>query len=658
MGELCTYDESNWRDFPFSYTYSNGSSAKTGYVVDGVCVFDGACCCDLNPKVEQESQVWYIPLICFVVFMILFKRLRAYFRPAGSENGAQMETQRPFQFMMQGKPRWYGIALVIVVFIGIMATVTESVIMPASIQDRLSPSERAAQLAMSSFLTPIKEIFSFIEDTMSVEVGYALSARDFSKLNTLLNISVLGGVVLGLLAFCVMLALAFIDVVAEFLLNPSSASNHQLIDAGCSLIPNSSDLLESARTYWLITTAAWIPSFAGSAFQGFFVGTGQLLQYYIPLIALGAVPVVVWFSLLGARSDGDTDLEPLEILGVAYGVADWANFLYFFGILAASSGLRREYRLRPLLCGSWGGDAGGGGEQGAGTGGGGGLSSIFRGDTFRTLVRHGLDLLLVDLAVQLSITVTIYVAADRSFSNAYKIAAVQAAYWTFGPAYIVGTSLMIKTLGSRMIAQGSHRSFIGLFVFFVGLCIALGIGAFVTAFVKREVVAYDFGQSACIYASKRECAGLYGDIFKKDDSLAQVFEAFGPTVFLQMLFYGMRAGLAICYDFDYLAKVACTTFVVVYVPTILVVRYAIDTATGYYVAMYLPHFVMIVVFGRRMWRHITALLNGEPGPWTEQMNRMNGPPNDLDAALLDGKDADDVQGDRKGSVNIAMDEGI
>ena len=48
--------------------------------------------------------------------------------------------------------------------------------MKKSIQTTLSPTDRAAQMAMDAVLTPFEKVFAFLEDTMTIKVGYALAA--------------------------------------------------------------------------------------------------------------------------------------------------------------------------------------------------------------------------------------------------------------------------------------------------------------------------------------------------------------------------------------------------------------------------------------------------------------------------------------------------
>ena len=88
-----------------------------------------------------------------------------------------------------------------------------------------------------------RQVFAFLEDAMVVRVGYALASGRLHELNVLLHVSVFGGLACGLAAFCLAAALAYNDVSAGALLNPSASHNAALIASGCSLIPTTSQLL-------------------------------------------------------------------------------------------------------------------------------------------------------------------------------------------------------------------------------------------------------------------------------------------------------------------------------------------------------------------------------------------------------------------------------
>jgi hypothetical protein len=145
--------------------------------------------------------------------------------------------------------------LIIVTFLfftAIFVSVIEMTIMPKSIQQRLSPVDRAAQLAMDAFLTPVSEVFAFLE-AMLVMVIYAIASKRFKDLNILLHVGIVGGFLGGVVAFALMLLTASDTSMATFVLNPSSSTNRALVEARCSLVPTSSALLSHARVYWLLS---------------------------------------------------------------------------------------------------------------------------------------------------------------------------------------------------------------------------------------------------------------------------------------------------------------------------------------------------------------------------------------------------------------------
>ena len=196
--------------FPFEYLYPNGSVVQNGTLVDvagyssPVCVYDtdGACdnayggggsCCQTTTQLNKsEGSITYLILAFFfvpyVVGMVFMKRvlglkpfgfLRQQKQPQQQGGGSPLT---PLQITLR--------ALGVLMFAGVIAaTVLEATIMPMSIQQNLAPPDRASQLAMGAFLTPVGEIFAFLEDAMVVRVGYALAAGRTRELNLLLHIS-------------------------------------------------------------------------------------------------------------------------------------------------------------------------------------------------------------------------------------------------------------------------------------------------------------------------------------------------------------------------------------------------------------------------------------------------------------------------------------
>ncbi len=663
----CTYDPLNPIQSPYKFFHPNGSIVTNGYLmnVDGyndpICIFETkACeddsfknaCCESSHSLKAAAQVWLYSLIAFgVPYIILQVCIKRMARSSMNKNSTTITPQRGniWSAMMKNMSPCAKYMFVFIFFASITAMVFESIIMPKSIQQTLSPTDRASQTAMDSFLTPVEEIFAFIEDTMTVKVGYAIASMRYNDLNILLNISVIGGAICGGIAFILMALIALNDDIAGYILNPSEKSNQMLINNGCTLIPSTNDLLQNAKVYWLLNSMTWIPSFMSKGLAGFFIGILELFPYLFPGIISAVVPISLWFGLLN-----NTDIYPLTILGISSCASTWVICLTYFTYLGIYKNLRKKYKLK-CLCNEIVGNLFCGccrkNDEEDTTRNDDNFIDSTSSNTFinnndesnnntdkvddaisssmdirkiiRECIYEGFQLMLVDIAIQLSASITTYVAASEHFEIAFKIAAPQAAYWSFGPQYLMGSMFIFKMMGSTLIASGQHSMFLGLMFFISILTISLMIGAVLAAYATDIYTAYDFGSSACIYATKQECAISYASIFAGKDSLQSVFDAFGWVVGFNLIFVLLRGSLMICHDFDFLAKAAISSFFVVYLPAIFLARFYIQTSVSYYIAMYIPHFALIIVFGWRMYRHVQCLRNGSDGPWTIHTRKMS-----------------------------------
>ena len=138
-------------------------------------------------------------------------------------------------------------------------------------QHQLKVPERNAMMAASAFLTPLQEVFQFLEDAISVQIGYAVGANDMHRLGTVVSLGVLGGFILGCLAASVTTALTFWPAAMRMLLAPG---HHEV---GCSLIPSAAAVVQRARGYWLLHSWGWPFAFASMALAGFLLGSREYL---------------------------------------------------------------------------------------------------------------------------------------------------------------------------------------------------------------------------------------------------------------------------------------------------------------------------------------------------------------------------------------------
>ena len=273
------------------------------------------------------------------------------------------------------------------------------------------------------------------------KVGYAIASKRYDELNILLNVSILGGLLSAAIAFLAMLGITFNDSIAGRVLNPSESSNQALIDNGCTFIPSTNELLRNAKIYWILSTVTWIPSFMSKGLAGFFVGIVELFPYMFPGIINAIVPISLWFWLLN-----NTDIYPLTILAIVGSASTWIVAITYFLYLGLHKNIRAKYKLRclchkmlPSCFACFQKNKNHVGDTSSTTDGASSTPSLIRKLVIECIT-EGFQLMLVDIAVQLSATITTYLAASEHFEIAFKVVAPQAAYWskfhaTFYPSF-------------------------------------------------------------------------------------------------------------------------------------------------------------------------------------------------------------------------------
>jgi hypothetical protein len=192
----CTFDPST---FPYSY-----GNATHGILINvnlpnnqpsqQMCLFNNTQCVGKVEKCCSETEMvsdaltfsWLPPLVAFFVAYIAIKLYfgKHFVKKFGvtgamgwavlhdSSNKDDTANTGNTEEWKKTKYLKYFVYLAMVCagllyMASITALIFEAIIMPKSIQETLSPSDRSAQLAMQSFLTPVEEIFSFLEDTMT-----------------------------------------------------------------------------------------------------------------------------------------------------------------------------------------------------------------------------------------------------------------------------------------------------------------------------------------------------------------------------------------------------------------------------------------------------------------------------------------------------------
>jgi len=153
------------------------------YNTSGFCLTSSSCCKETSFVDHATANQWVPPLLTFFIgyslglFFLRFSGIRQRWGVTGPLGLGALHSKKDYQQMetQGGGKNKTKLQILFIVIVGLLyicsifALVAEAVIMPASIQESLPPADRSSQLAMQSFLAPIEEIFSFIEDTMYVK---------------------------------------------------------------------------------------------------------------------------------------------------------------------------------------------------------------------------------------------------------------------------------------------------------------------------------------------------------------------------------------------------------------------------------------------------------------------------------------------------------
>ncbi len=77
----------------------------------------------------------------------------------------------------------------------------------------------------------------------------------------------------------------------------------------------------------------------------------------------------------------------------------------------------------------------------------------------QNLLLEGLKIMAMDVSIQFTMTLGVYLSLVTDGAEGYQIASMQSAIPTYGIAYAIGIGLMLKIIGSQLIASKKYRAF-------------------------------------------------------------------------------------------------------------------------------------------------------------------------------------------------------
>jgi Na+-driven multidrug efflux pump len=248
-----------------------------------------------------------------------------------------------------------------------------------------------------------------------------------------------------------------------------------------------------------------------------------------------------------------------------------------------------------------------------------------------------------DVTLQLMGSITVYVAAFESLPTLYQLSAAGAALPQY-TAYASGVSFMCKIVGSGLIGHGSYDRFRKFMNGMFGVALLLGLVAFVAIYPFRTAISATYAIQSCGFAYSQNCLGVYRNLFGHE-GIDITFEIFTFSACFTCITAVARAGLYACQDFAFMAKASVVAFVLVFLPTLLIARFAFESAAALYLAANLPGWFLTVVFLLRLQYNTRKMIRDERGPWS--------PRAEVVASLNQSLDPSRAEHSRVGSSRIS-----
>ncbi|CAE7750741.1 unnamed protein product, partial [Symbiodinium pilosum] len=286
------------RLFVYYETLANGSHPIASASLDnasGLCFYPTLSCaqqpCCLvdgwvhDAESHSTAYVNYGSMTVYILFTVWLQRWL-------KKNEADAESQAiPIPDAPSGVPEHLNL---LGVYLGVIATVIVGIAMAESTQLALPVPERNSMLAATAFLTPVKDIFQFLEDTTTVKITHAMGVGDISGVRSIFKMGVLGGLACGVVGAALMTLLAYWPTAIEVLLAPGS-SQAQRENPGCHLLPSATEVVATARGLWLLTSWSWPFQFVAMVLTGLLMGAREFALFGLANILCQMTLAGTWF---------------------------------------------------------------------------------------------------------------------------------------------------------------------------------------------------------------------------------------------------------------------------------------------------------------------------------------------------------------------------
>jgi len=189
--------------------------------------------------------------------------------------------------------------------------------------------------------------------------------------------------------------------------------------------------------------------------------------------------------------------------------------------------------------------------------------------------------------------------------------------------------VVFKIIGPQLLAAKKFHTF-KIFARLTQLASFLLIPLIIGSVIPfRSELAYNYGENACSYAKNEQCVPFFTKVFGPnstggDYTLPFTFDVFPVGACVEAVFFVFRAMMLSTVDLDYMLW-STVAAVVVYIPVISVASLAQPFgghAISFFVAMYIPQFVLIVLFAIRFEMLLRRMEGGNKGTWSSRASVM------------------------------------
>lgn len=574
------------------YFWQGGGSAtrqpvRAAPILDehsGLCIYpDANCgprgpCCSSAPWAEggRDTSDILTSVATIILIVVLVMYIQRFIT---SIQKGQDESQRVVK-----RDEWHKMNEACL-FSSLVVNIFTAVAMAKLTQAYLPVHDRNAMLAALAVLTPVSEVFQFVEDSVSVKIGYALGKGCDKTLRKVLQLGVFGGLAMGCMAAGLMSLLAAWPAAMRKILSPTQSLS------SCSLLPSPDEVVRQAVPFWLLSAWAWPLNFAGMAFQGVLLGAREYGIFALATVSARFLLVGTWLSYPPS----------LQLLGTA----NLLSSATFVAVCVISMSLNSRTRSRFLGIGATPAERL--------------LGTAEDAEEPQALDPHvltqGLQAMVVDLCVQLGMTAGVFLVANKGTVELYQISALQAAMPQYGMVLGIGFTYGLKLMAAALIGRQRFTEFSMLVSWVIRVSFVAAGLAFPLVLLFKPNLAVSYGSPACLFATDASCAPIFEGVFTR---LQDSFTAFAPAAFSLVLYNIFKSGLYGCFDFEFMAKAGLAVLLLISIPATCAAALIWKSATAMYAAMYLPVLVLALIFLQRLRWNCARMARGEPGPWTDK----------------------------------------